>query len=250
MSCEVLYDKAFIQVGDRYIPVINQGSTNCFEVTPSGREVPEKYWSVLNYHCRNKLLFTRDEIIDLAERMEEISRSDGTLLKSRNRGFADGELRSWLLAGIKRAYTVEEYVRCGNTLFFVDSGGGKRDMVAITTNQQLLELLEQKKEAKELNLVFADNRMVHRPKRVKDDKLAKLEIVYVLSKTDDKGRTRYLCKFRRNRFIVAKDVAAPMVRLFADDREAQSYLARYRQRLGTLGFHVEGVCNPRLKKGA
>ena len=49
MSSEIFYDKAFIRVGDKYIPVVNHGSSNCFEVTARGREIPEKYWSVLNY---------------------------------------------------------------------------------------------------------------------------------------------------------------------------------------------------------
>ena len=32
MSSEIFYDKAFIRVDDRYIPVVNHGSSNCFEI--------------------------------------------------------------------------------------------------------------------------------------------------------------------------------------------------------------------------
>lgn len=59
MSSEIFYDKAFIRVGDKYIPVVNHGSSNCFEVTARGREIPEKYWSVLNYPHTGRLLFTQ-----------------------------------------------------------------------------------------------------------------------------------------------------------------------------------------------
>ena len=33
MSSEIFYDKAFIRVDDRYIPVVNHGSSNCFDLT-------------------------------------------------------------------------------------------------------------------------------------------------------------------------------------------------------------------------
>ena len=47
MSSEIYYDRAFIRVGDRFIPVVNHGSSNCFDFDARGREVPEKHWSVL-----------------------------------------------------------------------------------------------------------------------------------------------------------------------------------------------------------
>jgi len=49
MSSEIYYDRAYIRVGDRFIPVVNHGSSNCFDFDACGREVPEKHWSVLNY---------------------------------------------------------------------------------------------------------------------------------------------------------------------------------------------------------
>lgn len=42
MSSEIFYDKAFIQVEEKYIPVVNHGSSNCFEFDSRGREIPEK----------------------------------------------------------------------------------------------------------------------------------------------------------------------------------------------------------------
>lgn len=31
MSSEIYYDRAYIRVGDRFIPVVNHGSSNCFD---------------------------------------------------------------------------------------------------------------------------------------------------------------------------------------------------------------------------
>ncbi|QQQ95131.1 hypothetical protein [Blautia pseudococcoides] len=32
MSSEIFYDKAFIRVGEKYIPIVNHGSSNCFDI--------------------------------------------------------------------------------------------------------------------------------------------------------------------------------------------------------------------------
>ena len=58
MSSEIYYDRAYIRVGDRFIPVVNHGSSNCFDFDACGREVPEKHWSVLNYTFHGRQLFT------------------------------------------------------------------------------------------------------------------------------------------------------------------------------------------------
>ena len=44
MSSEIFYDKAFIRVGEKYIPIVNHGSSNCFDIDRRGREIPEKRW--------------------------------------------------------------------------------------------------------------------------------------------------------------------------------------------------------------
>lgn len=111
MSSEIFYDKAFIRVEEKYIPVVNHGSSNCFEFDSRGREIPEKTWSVLNHPYTERMLFTADEIREIADFYEEISMSNrGGTKKSRNRSFEENEFRRWILAGMKSAHTVEEYM--------------------------------------------------------------------------------------------------------------------------------------------
>lgn len=43
MSSEIFYDKAFIRIEDRFIPIVNHGSSNCFDISLRGREIPEKH---------------------------------------------------------------------------------------------------------------------------------------------------------------------------------------------------------------
>lgn len=88
MSSEIYYDRAFIRVGDRFIPVVNHGSSNCFDFDVHGREVPEKHWSVLNYTFHGRQLFTEEEIRQIAA-VYEAANSDNRdgIRKSRNHSF-------------------------------------------------------------------------------------------------------------------------------------------------------------------
>ena len=47
MSSEIYYEKAFISIGNKFIPLVCHGSTNTYEFNWNGREVAERYWSVL-----------------------------------------------------------------------------------------------------------------------------------------------------------------------------------------------------------
>lgn len=76
MSSEIFYDKAFIRVEEKYIPVVNHGSSNCFEFDSRGREIPEKTWSVLNHPYTERMLFTADEIREIADFYEGINMSN------------------------------------------------------------------------------------------------------------------------------------------------------------------------------
>lgn len=97
MSSEIYYDRAFIRVGDRFIPVVNHGSSNCFDFDAHGREVPEKHWSVLNYTFHGRQLFTEEEIRQIAA-VYEAANSDNRdgIRKSRNRSFGVGEFGRWM----------------------------------------------------------------------------------------------------------------------------------------------------------
>lgn len=110
MSSEIFYAKAFLRVGDRFIPVVNHGSSNCYDFDSRGREIPERHWSVLSYPFRGRLAFTAAEIKQIAAAFEEANTENrGGTCKSRNRAFEVGEFGRWILAGLKSAHTVEEY---------------------------------------------------------------------------------------------------------------------------------------------
>lgn len=121
MSSEIFYAKAFLRVGDRFIPVVNHGSSNCYDFDSRGREIPERHWSVLSYPFRGRLAFTAAEIKQIAAAFEEANTENrGGTCKSRNRAFEVGEFGRWILAGLKSAHTVEEYRAYGNSVVVID----------------------------------------------------------------------------------------------------------------------------------
>ena len=145
MSSEIYYDRAYIRVGDRFIPVVNHGSSNCFDFDACGREVPEKHWSVLNYTFHGRQLFTEEEIRQIAA-IYEAANSDNRdgIRKSRNRSFEEGEFGRWILAGMKSAHTVEEYKKYGNTVVVIDYSDSYWRKHSVFTTEELVEKLKER----------------------------------------------------------------------------------------------------------
>ena len=163
MSSEIFYDKAFIRVEEKYIPVVNHGSSNCFEFDSRGREIPEKTWSVLSHPYTERMLFTADEIREIADFYEEISMSNrGGTKKSRNRSFEENEFRRWILAGMKSAHTVEEYMEFGNRVIIIDYSEDRWMKYSVPTTEALLDKIQELAD-RQITVGFWDNRHVNRP---------------------------------------------------------------------------------------
>ena len=162
MSSEIYYDRAYIRVENRFIPLVNHGSNNCFEVGPSGREIPERYWEVLNYSDRHKFLFTDAEMLRVANEYEEInSHNRGGIRRSRNREFPAGGFGRWILRGMRYAHTVEEYTQYGNALLVID--GVEHCRYHVKSTAELLETLEKLKDSENVSITFANHRSINKP---------------------------------------------------------------------------------------
>ena len=179
MSSEIYYDKAFISIGDKYIPLVCHGSTNTYEFNRNGREVAERYWAVLNRPYRGRSLFTSGEIQKIAETYEGFSQDNcGGMRKSRNCAFEAGEFQKWFLAGLKNVHTIEEYRQYGNSVVLTDLHTRKTTYVS-TTDSFLAELScigEQN-----VDIRFDSCRNFYHPPRIgKTSKFDKLKQFYIL----------------------------------------------------------------------
>lgn len=243
MSSEIFYDKAFIRVDDRYIPVVNHGSSNCFDISSCGREIPEKHWSVLNHTRRDSQIFTADEMRHIAEVYEDISMSNrGGTRKSRYRSFEEGEFGRWILAGMKSAHTVEEYREYGNTVVVIEYSDPYWQRHSVFTTEELMAKLREL-EGRSISVSFWDDRHVtHPPARRKGQPtdFSLLPEFYVLSCAHG-----YFVKrsSRRIWFARNQEPTAARIRKFKTEKAAQKYLDDNQACFSKYAFSVECIQN-------
>lgn len=235
MSAEIYYKKAYIKVGDKIIPMVNHGSTNCWELNWKGRHVPEKNWSVLGYGANGIILFSKTQMEDLAKEYEGYSADNSGILKSRNRGFEIGEFEKWILAGIRSALTVEDYVGAGNVLMGYDSATD--DTWFIRTTEELLQVLELNSMNKRFYLTFRNNRDVRRPvKQSNKINVSSLTEHYVL-----KGDKGYFIRQRAGMIFTTFYRESEQIKRFPTELQAINYLEKNESKLSQLSFGVECV---------
>jgi len=237
MSSEIYYDRAFIRVGHDYIPMVNHGSSNCFELSFNGREIPEKHWSVLNYRSRARPVFTPDEIKAIAADYERIStESGGGIRRTRNTAFMPGEFERWILCGMKSAYTIEEYVSFGNILQmngYETDENGRWKLYRFTTTEEFLRLQSEHKDSKELNVLFSDNRTVCRPKKMINRAPQKPtgDTCFVLRDDTYTDYAIYLCRLTKAKIYYCPHLDSGAVKKFPSEAKADKWLAKYRHRI-------------------
>lgn len=244
MSSEIFYDKAFIRMEEKYIPVVNHGSSNCFDFDSRGREIPEKTWSVLNYPYLGQMLFTADEIRKIADFYEEVSMSNrGGTKKSRNRSFEENEFRCWILSGMKSAHTVEDYVKFGNQVIVIDYSEERWMKYSVPTTEELLDKI-QELEGHRITVGFWDERHVNRPTMRRSERrpfdFSSLPEYYVLL-----GKQGYFVKRSNRRIWFARNVQSPhsAIRKFKTEKAAQKYLTDNQKFFSGCAFTIECVQN-------
>lgn len=165
MGYSIYYDRAFIRAGDKYIPLVSCGSSNVTEWAGT-HWAHDKNWEVLNWKRRDRVLFSASEILDIARDYELNHQENGMSFKSRNKPFAPGEFEKWIADGMKRAHSIEEHLASGNRLFVIDYPNGMTErwrLQPFTTVEELLDIIEQFNDGREINVSFGNNREIHRP---------------------------------------------------------------------------------------
>lgn len=238
MSSEIFYKKAFIKVEDKYIPLTNHGSSNCFDINYQGREVADKHWNVLCYPYSDRFIFTENEVREIAKCHEEANTSNrGGTKKSRYTAFEVGEFERWILAGMKSAYTVEEYTKFGNRVQIKDYETGRR--TTVDTTQELIAGIEAAK-GHSIDIGFANERDVRRPQRSFTPKIQNefdaMECYYVLRTSDG-----YFMKLSRRGVWNLVQFNKDRVRKFKSEKEALAYLKKNERRMRCFQYQVECI---------
>lgn len=239
MSSEIFYTKAFIKVDDKFIPLTNHGSSNCSTFNHQGREVADKHWNVLCYPYTGRLIFTEEEVREIAKRHEEANtKNRGGTRKSKFTSFEVGEFERWILGGLRYAYTVEEYTYFGNTVQIMDYDTRKR--TTVRTTDELLEAIR-KGEGHTIDVVFADDREVKHPRRRRTLKVVgefeAMEKYYVL-----KNESGYFVRLSGS-YVWGVAKLTDQVKKFKSERETQAYYKKFEQRLRSHGYRIECIEN-------
>ena len=237
MSSEIYYDKAFVSVGNRFIPLVCRGSTKTYEFNAHGREIAERYWSVLNLPYRGRLLFTSDEIQKIAETHEGFSSGNrGGMRKSRSSAFEAGAFQRWFLAGLKNAHTIEEYRQYGNSVVLTARHTQKATYAS--TTEAFLTALSRIGE-QNAAIRFDSCRSFYHPPRVsKQSKFDTLKQFYVL-----KAWRGYFVKRTQHGVMTIRtdDPTVATVRKFRTERAAQKYMEENAPFFSRVPFSVECV---------
>lgn len=239
MSYEIYYDKRFIKVGeDKYIPIFQHGSNNSFEISPSGREIPEKDWSILNYPHKDKYLFTMDEIIKLGEYHKEHCENGRTYHKTRYKTMTPEEVYKMFINGAKNAKPLEFYIDLGNTFKVYDitdyllNDEGEILFYYPKNTEELVEIIEEKK-GRRLSMGFLERNLILPKRQIREKKAHTQDHYYAL--VNDRGH--YLSRMGRGGYYYTYYDSSS--KKFRTEKEAIRYLEKYRERL--KNFKVERI---------
>lgn len=108
MSYEIVYNKQFIKIDDKIIPLVLYGSNNCYTTSISGRDRRERSWNPM-YYGRNIMIANTEEEI-----MNRINSFCGGQYEEHfvynNKWVNDAGLIRFFKNGIKNAKTIEELI--------------------------------------------------------------------------------------------------------------------------------------------
>lgn len=238
MGYEIYYERAFIKVNDKYIPIACEGSNNTWTTNWMGRDIPEKNWQVLNWRNRSKLLYTEDEVRKIAADYEQLNQNSCLNFKTRNRPFGIGEFERWILCGLKSAHTIEEYHQYGNSMEILDYSGeyGTWTTYPFSSTEKFLELIDMLKERPMLNVRFPYSRTIYRPKQQRNSpkNYSSNDLYYVLCK----DQNQYFCNLTKRGYCYTTEISNPAIRTFRGEKDAQSYIRKYPEKLAQMSVKV------------
>lgn len=123
MSYELIYDKQFIKVEDKFIPMVIIGSSNLFEY--SGARV--RNWSKLSVGDSTQILYTENELLSYADNIRDSYKKRDAEYNDKSFGYFSsiaiggkgthnttfGMFKGIFKTGIKKALTIEQLNEAG-----------------------------------------------------------------------------------------------------------------------------------------
>ncbi|WP_456364210.1 hypothetical protein [Priestia aryabhattai] len=226
MNNEIIYSRQFINVGDKYIPLFQHGNSSHFQLSLKGKRSAVKAWSVFNNEKPNKILFTKQEIRDLAA-----SYNTYEFYRTRNTPFKEREFENWFINGLNKAKSIEYFVEHGNKMVVIESISGREVEHPISSTYELLETLDgirrnstyNSNVCTQVNFRFCEQKL-NLPKQMRNrEEYKEYPFYYVLSSSEGYFVRRFNSNYKCS---TVKDKDS-VVRKFKNEKAALKYLDQY-----------------------
>lgn len=108
MSYDIVYNKQFLKIDGKNIPLILYGSSNCYDVLQNGRQRRERKWGTIYTGGSNKIIaVTEAEIMEKIESCCDGGKHQEHFMKN-GKWVDDKSIIRFFQNGIKNAKTIEE----------------------------------------------------------------------------------------------------------------------------------------------
>lgn len=108
MSYSIVYNKQFLKIDGKIIPLVLYGSNNCYEPLPNGRQRRERQWYSLYFNGTNEqIAATKVEIMEMVKSYCNGGKYQEHFMQN-GKWVDDKGLNCFIQNGIKNAKTIEE----------------------------------------------------------------------------------------------------------------------------------------------
>lgn len=250
MSYEIVYNKQFLKIDGKIIPLVLHGSNNCYEPLTNRRERRERNWNPFYIGNNKQIALTETDLIKMAESLCDGGEYQDHFMQN-GKWVDDKGLIRFFQNGIKNAKTIEElrkdYFFMGVYGYFsVWKGIGNiiKNRVGINSSDGLRIFLEvaqdrldnrAEKEEIYICLKYYNEKF---ESRVKPERKAKEQLTdYFAIKVGN--RDSYLVKQTSRR--IRHTSLCNLTKQFKTEKEANKYVEKLIEKGFKIGFSVEHI---------
>lgn len=107
MSYEIVYNKQFLKIDGKIIPLALHGSNNCYEPLANGRQRRERNWNPIYIGDNRQIALTETDLMKMAESLCDGGKYQDHFMQN-GKWVDDKGLIRFFQNGIKNAKTIEE----------------------------------------------------------------------------------------------------------------------------------------------
>lgn len=250
MSYEIVYNKQFLKIDEKIIPLVLQGSNNCYEPLANGRQRRIRNWHPIYIGSNKQPALTETELISMVESLCDGGEYQEHFVQN-GKWVDDKGLIRFFQNGIKNAKTIEElkedYFFMGMNGYFSvwnEMNNIIENCVEIKSSDDLMNFLEtaqnrlDNRTEKEVIYICLEYYNENFEPRVKLERKSKEHLTdYFAIKVGN--RDSYLVKQTSRRIIYTS--LCNFTKQFKTEKEADKYIKKLIEKGFKIDFSVEHI---------